>query len=127
MGIVLPAPYDRGSLKAGIVHLGVGGFHRAHQAHYVDAMLRKGTAQEWAIVGAGVLPSDTRMRDALKEHDGLYTLAVKHPDGKVEARVIGSLLDMLLAPEDVEAVETTRGTAADLTGHRPPPPSPPGR
>jgi mannitol 2-dehydrogenase len=44
------------------------------------------------------------MRDALKEHDGLYTLAVKHPDGKVEARVIGSLLDMLLAPEDVEAV-----------------------
>jgi mannitol 2-dehydrogenase len=102
-GDVLRAPYDRSGLTAGIVHLGVGGFHRAHQARYVDDLLRRGDHDAWAIHGVGVLPADTRMRDALHQHDGLYTLAVKHADGSVEQRTIGSILGMSVAPEDAEA------------------------
>ena len=101
---MLRAPYDRSRLTAGIVHLGVGGFHRAHQAVYVDALLQRGDHDDWAIHGVGVLPGDARMRDALQAHDGLYTLAVKHPGGAVEQRVVGALLGMDVAPEDVEAV-----------------------
>ena len=101
---VLCPPYPRAGLTAGIVHLGVGGFHRAHQARYVDDLLLQGRARDWAITGVGVLPGDERMRDALQEHDGLYTLVVKHPDGSVEQRVIGSILGMQLATEDADGV-----------------------
>src|SRR5690606_17770460 len=58
----------------------------------------------WAICGVGVLPHDARMRDALMSQDGLYTLVLKHPDGTLEGRVIGSIVDFLLAPDDPEAV-----------------------
>ncbi|MCT8467150.1 mannitol dehydrogenase family protein [Chromohalobacter canadensis] len=96
--------YDRSRLTPGIVHIGVGGFHRAHQAMYLDALMNRGEALDWAIVGVGVMPGDTRMRDALAAQDHLYTLVVKHPDGRYEPRVIGSLIDYLYAPEDPEAV-----------------------
>lgn len=96
--------YDRSQLTPGIVHIGVGGFHRAHQAMYLDALMNRGEALDWAIVGVGVMPGDTRMRDALAAQDHLYTLVVKHPDGRYEPRVIGSLIDYLYAPEDPEAV-----------------------
>lgn len=101
----LPVPaYDRAGLVPGIVHLGVGGFHRAHQAAYVDTLLGAGGSEEWGICGVGVLPGDRRMRDALSAQDGLYTLVVKHPDGRLEPRVIGSLVEHLLAPDDPERV-----------------------
>ena len=96
--------YDRAGLTAGIVHFGVGGFHRAHQALMIDDLLEQGLARDFAICGVGVMPSDARMRDALLEQDGLYTLVVKHPDGSLDARVIGSIIDYLFAPDDVEAV-----------------------
>jgi len=96
--------YDRGKLKTGIVHFGVGGFHRAHQAMYLDRLMNKGEALDWGICGVGVMPSDQRMRDALNSQDGLYTLMVKHPDGHYEATVIGSIVDFLYAPDDPEAV-----------------------
>lgn len=95
--------YDRSRLTAGIIHIGVGGFHRAHQAVYLDQLMNAGTAYDWAICGLGLLPGDARMRDALKGQDGLYTLAVKHPDGQLEARVIGSIVDYVYAPDDPEA------------------------
>ncbi len=101
--MLLP-PYDRSGLTTGIVHIGVGGFHRSHQARYVDQLLRQGKAREWAITGVGVLPSDARMRDALKVNDGLYSLVVKHPDGSRETDVIGSITDMLLVHEDRDQV-----------------------
>ncbi|MFC5929885.1 mannitol dehydrogenase family protein [Cryobacterium melibiosiphilum] len=101
--VALPA-YDRVGLSAGIVHFGVGGFHRAHQALMIDDLLAQGLARDWAICGVGVMPSDVRMRDALLDQDGLYTLVVKHPDGRLEARVIGSIIDYMYAPDDVEAV-----------------------
>ncbi|NUW42055.1 mannitol dehydrogenase family protein [Nonomuraea rhodomycinica] len=96
--------YDRSVLTAGIVHFGVGGFHRAHQAMYLDRLMNAGRAHDWAICGVGVLPGDARMRDALTAQDGLYTLVLKHPDGTREARVIGSIIDYLFAPDDPEAV-----------------------
>lgn len=96
--------YDRSRLRAGIVHLGVGGFHRAHQAMYLDRLMNAGEALDWAICGVGVLPHDARMRDALTSQDGLYTLVLKHPDGTLEGRVIGSIVEFLLAPDDPEAV-----------------------
>lgn len=95
--------YDRAGLTAGIVHFGVGGFHRAHQAVIIDDLLSQGLARNWAICGVGVI-ANVRMRDALRQQDGLYTLVVKHPDGRHEARVIGSIIDYLYAPDDVEIV-----------------------
>ncbi|HUR05482.1 MAG TPA: mannitol dehydrogenase family protein [Nonomuraea sp.] len=96
--------YDRSLLTAGIVHFGVGGFHRAHQAMYLDRLMEEGKAFDWAVCGVGVLPGDARMRDVLTAQDGLYTLVLKHPDGTREARVIGSIIDYLFAPDDPEAV-----------------------
>jgi mannitol 2-dehydrogenase len=96
--------YDRQAVTPGIVHIGVGGFHRAHQAMYVDALMNKGEALNWGIVGVGVMPGDKRMQQALAAQDYLYTLVVKHPDGEYQPRVIGSMVNYLFAPEDPEAV-----------------------
>ncbi|MEV6489943.1 mannitol dehydrogenase family protein [Actinoplanes sp. NPDC051633] len=96
--------YDRGSLRTGIVHFGVGGFHRAHEAMYLDRLMNDGKALDWAICGVGVMPFDQRMRDVLVAQDGLYTLVVKAPDGTLDARVIGSIKEYLYAPDDPEAV-----------------------
>jgi mannitol 2-dehydrogenase len=101
--IAKPA-YDRSEVGIGIVHFGVGGFHRAHQAMYVDRLLDTGTANEWGICGVGVLPGDRRMADVLAAQDGLYTLMSEHPDGHRDARVIGSIVDYRYAPDDREAV-----------------------
>lgn len=102
-GVDVPG-YDRDGVRSGIVHIGVGGFHRAHLAMYVDALLTAGEARDWGICGVGVLPSDDRMRDVLRAQDGLYTLVRKEPDGSLSPRVVGSLVDYLYAPDDPEAV-----------------------
>lgn len=100
-GLTVPVPaYDRSNLRVGIVHIGVGGFHRAHQAVYLDRLMNKGHAFDGGIGGMGVLPSDGAMRDAMASQDYLYTLVVKNPDGSTEARVIGSIIDFLHAPDD---------------------------
>ena len=96
--------YDRSALRTGVVHFGIGGFHRAHEAMYVDALMNQGSALDWGIVGVGLMPGDARMRDALAAQDNLYTLVVKHPDGRLEPRVIGSITEYLYAPDDPEAV-----------------------
>jgi mannitol 2-dehydrogenase len=96
--------YDRSRVTAGIVHFGVGGFHRAHQAMYLDRLMNEGKALEYGICGVGVMPFDQRMRDVLVAQDGLYTLVVKAPDGTLDARVIGSIKEYLYAPDDPEAV-----------------------
>ena len=105
IGADLPVPsYDRDRVRTGIVHFGVGGFHRAHQAMYVDALMNRGTAMDWGITGVGVLPQDRRMHEVMSAQDCLYTLVVKHPDGTLEPRVVGSLVEYLFAPDDPEAV-----------------------
>ncbi len=92
--------YDRRKIAPGIVHLGVGAFHRAHQAAYVDDCLAAGET-DWGIVGVSLRSADTR--DALAPQDGLYTLAIRS-SGKEEPRVIGSIGSLLVAPEDPGAV-----------------------
>ncbi|HEU4849187.1 MAG TPA: mannitol dehydrogenase family protein [Terrimesophilobacter sp.] len=96
--------YDRSRLTAGIAHFGIGGFHRSHQARYLDELLERGEASDWAILGIGLLPQDARMRDVMRSQDHAYTLVLKHPDGRSEARVIGSIVDYLFAPDDPGAV-----------------------
>ncbi|WP_329005976.1 mannitol dehydrogenase family protein [Kribbella sp. NBC_00709] len=96
--------YDRTAVTPGIVHFGVGGFHRAHQAMYLDRLMNDRKALDWGIVGVGVLPQDRRMADVMAAQDGLYTLVIKHPDGTLEPRVIGSIVGYLFAPDDPNAV-----------------------
>lgn len=92
--------YDRNAVSAGIVHLGVGAFHRAHQAVYVDKCLADGDLR-WGIIGASLRSPDTR--DALGPQDGLYALAVQDGDGE-HLSVVGSLLELLVAPENPAAL-----------------------
>jgi mannitol 2-dehydrogenase len=105
LGDEVPTPgYDRSQVTAGVVHFGVGGFHRAHQAMYHDRLLTEGKAFEYGICGVGVMPGDRAMKHVLDAQDGLYTLVVKHADGTFEPRVIGSIVEYLFAPDDPEAV-----------------------
>jgi mannitol 2-dehydrogenase len=96
--------YDRSKLKAGILHFGVGGFHRAHQAMSIDRLLNLGLAEDWAICGIGLLEGDRRMAEVFERQDNLFTVILKHADGRKEATVIGSIVDYLFAPDDAEAV-----------------------
>ncbi|WP_018625893.1 mannitol dehydrogenase family protein [Niabella aurantiaca] len=93
-GIVKPG-YGRAALSHAIVHIGIGGFHRAHLAFYQDQLLSSGTS-DWAICGIGMRPEDARMHEILKRQDFLYTLMVKHPEGRLEPGVIGSITDFIL-------------------------------
>ncbi|TPN77646.1 mannitol dehydrogenase family protein [Mesorhizobium sp. CU2] len=92
--------YDRAGITPGIVHLGVGAFHRAHQAAYFDACLADGET-DWGIVGVSLRSPDTR--DALAPQDGLYTLAIRDSAGE-QLQVVGSIQSLLVAPEDPGAV-----------------------
>jgi mannitol 2-dehydrogenase len=96
--------YDRSALSVGIVHIGVGGFHRAHMAMTLDSLMNEGNALDWAICGVGLLESDRRMSEIFASQDCLYTLTLKHSDGRREARVIGSIAEYLFAPDDADAV-----------------------
>jgi len=97
--VVRTPAYDPATVTVGIVHLGIGAFHRAHQAAFTDAVLPDDPS--WGICGVSLRSPDTR--DALAPQDGLYTLAVR--DGGGEAlSVIGSVVELLCAPEDPEAL-----------------------
>ncbi len=91
--VSLPA-YDRSRLTPGIVHIGLGNFHRAHMAVYLDDLMAIGQAQDWAIIGAGVRADDARMRAALKAQDCLSTVIELDPMGR-SARRIGAMIDFL--------------------------------
>ena len=101
MSVQSPA-YDRTELRPGIVHIGLGNFHRAHMAVYLDDLFAQGLDQDWAIIGAGVRPADAQMRDALLAQDCLSTVIELDPQGKT-ARRIGAMIDFL-------PVEPTNGT-----------------
>jgi fructuronate reductase len=90
--------YDRSKVRTGIVHLGIGAFHRAHQAVYTDDVLAQGDLS-WGIVGASLRSPDTR--DALEPQDGLYSVDIRDGSGE-EVRVIGAIREVLVAPEDPE-------------------------
>jgi mannitol 2-dehydrogenase len=101
----VPTPqYDRSAVTTGIVHFGVGGFHRAHQAMYLDRLMNDGKALDWGICGVGVMPFDAKMKQVMDQQDCLYTLVLKAPDGSWEPRVIGSIVEYLFAPDGPQAV-----------------------
>jgi mannitol 2-dehydrogenase len=97
--------YDPKNLTAGILHFGVGNFHRAHQAIYLDDLFNTGKAHDWAIIGAGVMPSDGAMRDKLKAQDFLTTV-VEQDNNRTAARVTAPMID-IIAPGDVATVIET--------------------
>lgn len=101
--VIVPT-YDRTAIKTGIVHVGIGGFHRAHQAYYTDQLLQNNGITDWGICGVALLPSDDKIFQTLKTQDGLYTLVVKKLDGTSAIRVIGSIVDYLFAPANPTAV-----------------------
>lgn len=94
--------YDRGQLAAGILHFGVGNFHRAHQALYLHDLFDTGRDHDWAIVGAGVLPSDESMRQRLADQDYLTTVVEQDADSQ-RSRVIGPMTEFL-SPTRREAI-----------------------
>ena len=105
--------YDRRDVTTGIVHIGVGNFHRSHQAMYLDTLMNTGTALDWGICGIGLQPSNVRMRDALAAAGGLYTLVLRHGDGTWDARVIGSIVEYLFAPDEPGSRDREDGGAGD--------------
>ncbi len=98
-GIPTPAYLD-GSPRIGIVHIGVGNFHRSHQAMYLDRLLSADPDAPWAVCGIGVMPGDQTLARTLNAQDGLYSLSLFHPDGRVDTRVIGALREFVLAGDD---------------------------
>jgi mannitol 2-dehydrogenase len=96
--------YDRAAVRTGIVHMGVGGFHRSHEAMYLDRLMNAGTALDYGICGVGILPSDEHMRDVMDDQDCLYSLLDRAPDGSASLRVVGSIVRYLWGPDDPESV-----------------------
>ena len=90
--------YDRASLTPGIVHVGLGNFHRAHQAWYLHRLLQLGLDHDWAIVGAGVRANDAAQREKLLRQDCLSTLIELAPTG-TSAEVTGAMIDYVPVEE----------------------------
>ncbi|KTT53570.1 mannitol dehydrogenase [Pseudomonas oryzihabitans] len=101
--IAKPA-YAACELRQGIVHIGVGGFHRAHQAIYTEALLNQGRDLDWSICGVGLRAEDRAMRDALAGQDYLYTQVVLADEPDTEVRVVGAISGMLLAEDGTQAL-----------------------
>lgn len=100
--VSLPA-YDRARLNPGIVHIGLGNFHRAHMAVYLDDLFALGLGHDWAILGAGVRAADAAMRDALRAQDCLSTVIELDPAGQ-RARRVGAMLDFIEVQPDNAAL-----------------------
>ncbi len=103
--IARPA-YDRSKVTAGIAHLSVGNFHRAHQAAYTDDVLALPGQEGWGILGIGLIDSEAERAKAaaLQDQKGLYSLTIYPPEGASHTRVVGAMVDYLHAPADIEAV-----------------------
>ncbi|KAL4805403.1 mannitol 2-dehydrogenase [Aspergillus unguis] len=101
--VKVPSYQRNGAVKEGIVHIGVGGFHRAHLAVYIDQLMQKHGVTDYAIAGVGLTPFDSKMRDILRSQDHLYTVIERSAKGSF-ANIIGSINSFLFAPDDREAV-----------------------
>ncbi len=101
-GVRVPS-YARSDLSPGIVHIGLGNFHRAHQAWYLHRLMDAGKAHDWGILGAGVRPADAAARDKMLSQDCLTTLIELDPSGK-SAEVTGSMIDYIPVVEGNSAL-----------------------
>jgi mannitol 2-dehydrogenase len=102
--------YARSALTPGIVHFGVGNFHRAHLAVYMDALFNMGLNQDWAIIGAGVMPSDEAMRERLAAQDFLTTV-VEQEASRSDARVTGAMIDFIPPSDRARLIATLANPA----------------
>ncbi|MEU3270554.1 mannitol dehydrogenase family protein [Saccharomonospora sp. NPDC006951] len=96
--------YDRAEVSAGILHFGVGNFHRSHQAAYLDRLLRQGKAKDWGIIGVGLFPRDEQLGEILRAQDFTYTLVELGGDGGRTATGIGSIVGFAHAPSEPDRV-----------------------
>ena len=101
-GVAIPN-YARSDLSAGIVHFGVGNFHRAHQAVYLDALFNLGEGHDWALVGAGVREADEAMRQKLMNQNWLTTVVEQEADSSA-AHVTGAMIDYLQPGESAAVI-----------------------
>lgn len=97
--------YRREDLSAGIVHFGVGNFHRAHMAVYLHELMNEGKALDFAIIGAGVMASDAKMKTTLQAQDYLTTV-VEQDVNRSEATITGPMIDIITAPDFDRIIET---------------------
>lgn len=102
-GVNVPT-YNRDEVTTSIVHIGVGNFHRSHEAFYTDELMERHGVLDCGICGVGLLDYDRRIYNILKDQDGLYTLVTKELDGSLSPRVIGSIVEYIFAPENPIAV-----------------------
>ena len=107
---VLRPTYDRSSLTPGIVHIGLGNFHRGHQAWYLHRLMQDGLAHDWAIIGAGVRSGDEAQRKRLEAQDFLTTLIELDPAGR-SAEVTGSMIGFVPVEEGNAATMRIAGSA----------------
>ena len=96
--------YNRNDIRHGIVHFGVGNFHRAHLEYYTNLLLENPDQQQWGVFGAMIMPSDGVLYKALKEDDGVYNLTTCAPDGENITYRIGSLINLAWGEEDPQAI-----------------------
>lgn len=96
--------YDRNQVKAGILHFGVGNFHRAHLEYMTNKLLENETQQNWGICGAMILPGDDRLYHALKKQNGEYTLTVCGRDDSINVYKIGALVELYWGIEELEKI-----------------------
>ncbi|MBO5391419.1 MAG: mannitol dehydrogenase family protein, partial [Pseudomonas sp.] len=102
--LVAKPTYLGSDTRQGIAHIGVGGFHRAHQAYYTDALMNRGQDLDWSICGIGLRGEDRKVRDALAGQDYLYTLFELGDSDDTQSRIIGSISGMLLAEDGINAL-----------------------
>lgn len=96
--------YNRNALTTGILHISVGGFHRSHQAYYLDQLFSKNEQNnQWAIYGVSAMPNDKTLYENLKNQDRLYSILTMSQNG-IDAQVVGSITDGCFAPETPELV-----------------------
>ena len=108
LGSMLPdvklPTYNRDEVSTSIVHIGVGNFHRSHEAFYTHELMERYGVLDCGICGIGLLDHDHKMYNILKDQDGLYTLVTKELDGSLSPCIIGSIVEYLFAPENPMAV-----------------------
>ncbi|MCP4403050.1 MAG: mannitol dehydrogenase family protein [bacterium] len=92
--------FDRKALSSSIVHIGVGNFHRAHQAYFLQQLMEKTEETRWGIYGVGVLDRDKKLSQALHAQDCLYTLTEKSDTEAAKDVVVGSLLSHSILSEN---------------------------
>lgn len=101
---IISFDYNREQVKEGIVHIGVGNFHRAHEAYYTNRLLEDSTQDQWGICGVMLLPTDESLYKTLKKQNNLYSLTVCGRKGNDEVYRIGSLIELIWGVENPKAV-----------------------